>query len=141
MRYTENFRLKKPEQTDSYNIEDFNENADILDRLLTPENVSEDFIAGTSGCMSATNVNVIKQGKLISGNMKIHIFADGPGDEECYLTINAKYRASQSINCPFLCNSISGITDYVTIDGDRIDYGVTNSTEGSAFISFCYICE
>lgn len=141
MRYTENFRLKKPEQTDSYNIDDFNENADILDRLLTPEIISEDFISGSSGYMSAAYVNVIKQGKIISGNMMIYINAGGAGDEECYLTINEKYRASQSITCPLLYSSINSFADFVTIDGDRIDYGETNSTTGSAFISFCYICE
>lgn len=33
-KYTENFKLKKPEQTDFYNIDDFNGNADIIDAEL-----------------------------------------------------------------------------------------------------------
>lgn len=31
MRYTENLNLKKPEQTEFYDVDDFNENADIID--------------------------------------------------------------------------------------------------------------
>lgn len=35
MNYTGNFNLKKPESTDSYNIDDFNENADKIDEQLS----------------------------------------------------------------------------------------------------------
>lgn len=34
MEYTQNYNLKKPEQDDFYNVEDFNENADIIDQKL-----------------------------------------------------------------------------------------------------------
>ena len=34
MRYTENLNLKKPEQTEFYDVDDFNENADIIDTEL-----------------------------------------------------------------------------------------------------------
>ena len=34
MKYTPNYELKKPEQDDFYNVEDFNENADIIDQAL-----------------------------------------------------------------------------------------------------------
>lgn len=34
MKYTPNYGLKKPEQDDFYNVEDFNENADIIDQKL-----------------------------------------------------------------------------------------------------------
>src|SRR5690606_801737 len=34
MKYTENYNLKKPEAEDFYNVEDFNENADIIDKKL-----------------------------------------------------------------------------------------------------------
>lgn len=34
MKYTENYNLKKPEVTDSYNVDDFNNNADIVDTEL-----------------------------------------------------------------------------------------------------------
>lgn len=34
MKYTKNYNLKKPEVTDSYNVDDFNENADAIDAAL-----------------------------------------------------------------------------------------------------------
>ena len=34
MKYTPNYGLKKPEQDDFYNVDDFNENADIIDQKL-----------------------------------------------------------------------------------------------------------
>jgi hypothetical protein len=34
MKYTPNYGLKKPEQDDFYNVEDFNDNADIIDQAL-----------------------------------------------------------------------------------------------------------
>lgn len=34
MNYTNNLKLKKPESTDYYNVEDFNENADALDKAI-----------------------------------------------------------------------------------------------------------
>ena len=34
MEYTQNYNLKKPEQDDFYNVEDFNDNADIIDQKL-----------------------------------------------------------------------------------------------------------
>lgn len=34
MKYTPNYGLKKPGQEDFYNVEDFNENADIIDQKL-----------------------------------------------------------------------------------------------------------
>ena len=34
MKYTPNYGLKKPEQDDFYNVEDFNENANIIDEKL-----------------------------------------------------------------------------------------------------------
>lgn len=34
MEYTNNFNLKKPEQEDKYNITDFNENMDIIDKSI-----------------------------------------------------------------------------------------------------------
>ena len=35
MNYTDNLKLKKPEGTDFYNVEDFNENADILEKYIS----------------------------------------------------------------------------------------------------------
>lgn len=34
MEYTSNFNLKKPAQEDNYNIADFNENMDTIDKSL-----------------------------------------------------------------------------------------------------------
>ncbi|WP_421663372.1 hypothetical protein [Lysinibacillus telephonicus] len=34
MQQTTNYGLKKPEQTDFYNVQDFNDNADIIDQKL-----------------------------------------------------------------------------------------------------------
>jgi microcystin-dependent protein len=34
MKYTDNLKLKKPEQTEFYNVDDFNENADKLDNAI-----------------------------------------------------------------------------------------------------------
>lgn len=38
MKYTKNLRLRKPDRTDRFNIEDFNANADIIDGI--PEMVN-----------------------------------------------------------------------------------------------------
>lgn len=38
MRQTDNYKLNKPDGTDNYNIEDFNENADKIDSALTAMN-------------------------------------------------------------------------------------------------------
>lgn len=34
MKQTDNYKLNKPDGTDNYNIEDFNENADTVDTAL-----------------------------------------------------------------------------------------------------------
>lgn len=34
MKYTSNYKMKKPESTDSYNVDDFNENTEIIDAEL-----------------------------------------------------------------------------------------------------------
>ncbi len=47
--YTKNFGLKKPEPMDFYNIDDFNNNADIIDEKLNFfEAGTEDLTAGVS---------------------------------------------------------------------------------------------
>ena len=40
MNYTENLHLKKPEQTDVYDVGDFNDNCDTLDAYITDELVA-----------------------------------------------------------------------------------------------------
>lgn len=34
MKTTTNFKLNKPDQADNYNVDDFNKNADIMDKEL-----------------------------------------------------------------------------------------------------------
>ena len=58
MKYTEKYKFKKPEATDSYNIEDFNENAEAIDKALT-EKAPAGFGLGVR-CVnidSANNIN------------------------------------------------------------------------------------
>lgn len=58
MKYTEKYKLKKPDVTDSYNIEDFNENADAIDKALS-EKAPAGFGLGTM-CKSVTSIFDIK---------------------------------------------------------------------------------
>ena len=39
--YTSNYNLKKPEQNDFYNVEDFNGNMDIIDQRLSKNGLLE----------------------------------------------------------------------------------------------------
>lgn len=58
MKYTDKYKLKKPEATDSYNIEDFNENAEAIDKALT-EKAPAGFGLGTM-CKSVNSIFDIK---------------------------------------------------------------------------------
>lgn len=42
MQYTENYEMKKPETSDFYDVEDFNENADIVDSKLKELETAKD---------------------------------------------------------------------------------------------------
>lgn len=42
--YTENYNLKKPDRTDFYSVQDFNDNADIIDTAL--KSISDDIPRG-----------------------------------------------------------------------------------------------
>lgn len=52
--YTENYNLKKPDDTNFYNIQDFNGNADIIDAALN-DKLEKDFSNISSGTIPITN--------------------------------------------------------------------------------------
>jgi len=53
MKYTPNYGLKKPEQDDFYNVEDFNDNADIVDEELKELNDKVDSHLAENATLSA----------------------------------------------------------------------------------------
>ena len=52
--YTENYNLKKPERTDFYSVQDFNDNADIIDAALD-DKLNKDFSNVSSGAIPIAN--------------------------------------------------------------------------------------
>lgn len=52
--YTQNYNLKKPVQTDFYNIDDFNDNADIIDEALSNK-LNSDFSNVSGGAVPISN--------------------------------------------------------------------------------------
>ena len=52
--YTENYNLKKPDRTDFYNVQDFNDNADIIDTALD-DKLNKDFSNVSSGVVPIAN--------------------------------------------------------------------------------------
>lgn len=52
--YTENYNLKKPDRTDFYSVQDFNDNADIIDTALN-DKLNKDFSNVSSGAVPIAN--------------------------------------------------------------------------------------
>lgn len=52
--YTENYNLKKPDRTDFYNVQDFNDNADIIDTALD-DKLNKDLSNVSSGVVPIAN--------------------------------------------------------------------------------------
>lgn len=52
--YTENYNLKKPDRTDFYSVQDFNDNADIIDTALD-DKLNKDFSNVSSGAVPIAN--------------------------------------------------------------------------------------
>ena len=52
MKYTNSLNLKKPDQTDFYNVDDFNANADILDVQIS--NIKSGYLPLTGGTVTGT---------------------------------------------------------------------------------------
>lgn len=77
MRQTDNYKLNKPDGTDNYNIEDFNENADKIDSALTAMN-SPQTVSGWSvnsslvGATGSWNV-VYRIGQIVIVSINIRI--------------------------------------------------------------------
>lgn len=53
--YTENYNLKKPDRTDFYSVQDFNDNADIIDTALNNK-LNKDFSNISSGAGGAVPI-------------------------------------------------------------------------------------
>lgn len=53
--YTENYNLKKPDRTDFYSVQDFNDNADIIDAALD-DKLNKDFSNISSGAGGAVPI-------------------------------------------------------------------------------------
>ena len=76
MEQTKNYKLNKPGQDDFYNVEDFNQNADILDQALKElaEGDSDQYVSKTGDTMTGDwnftdrFMNTTIKHKLIIGN-------------------------------------------------------------------------
>lgn len=158
MKYTENYNLKKPEQTDSYNVDDFNENADAIDAKLkellehlTVEDISSDFLANdsTENLLAISRIYVFKQGNVITGNIAFHGDFASASSADCYWTINEKYKPLQTlINMPTDTYNVE-TGDYTDRTSATIVYlynrsiKLRTSKEGTVTVeaTFSYICE
>ena len=80
MKYTPNYELKKPEQDDFYNVEDFNENADIIDQALkahddalatkeTTDGAQAKAEAAAAAAVAAHDTNVAAHGGIYRKNI------------------------------------------------------------------------
>ncbi|MFI3206593.1 MAG: hypothetical protein R3Y33_05055 [Clostridia bacterium] len=64
--FTENYLLKKPSETDFYNIDDFNDNSDIIDEELVKRlEIPDSFVSGNIPQFNSSG-NVVDSGKSIS---------------------------------------------------------------------------
>lgn len=156
MKYTENFKLKKPEATDAYNIEDFNENSDAVDAklkelsdLLTVEDISDSFATLAASLSGAQYMpKVYKVGSLITGNVTCFFGnATQTGPNISLVEITDKYRpkASKVVAQTFV-NIEGGIANHGIVMIHRIGGFVTLFTNEPSEISnvefsFSYICE
>lgn len=88
--YTTNFNLIKPEATDFYNVEDFNNNADIIDNAL--------LLASQSGGGGFSELGDCTEGDLLTylgnmlegetGSFTAHSCTSQPGNiEHCKITV------------------------------------------------------
>lgn len=88
MNKTKNYKLNKPEVTDYYNIEDFNNNSEIIDNELfkkidkieaTKNNI---ILAGSAGSLADSGVAIDSVSKKISNPIKNNILAVDPTGEK-----------------------------------------------------------
>ncbi|MPM86279.1 hypothetical protein SDC9_133368 [bioreactor metagenome] len=70
-----NYNLKKPAQSDFYNVEDFNDNMDIIDGALNNAgaNKIDKVTNGTAGNMAVLTVD----GGIADGGLKFSIYNGG----------------------------------------------------------------
>lgn len=155
MKYTENYNLKKPEATDSYNVDDFNKNSDVIDiimkefsDLLKVEDISNDFMTHNSddSFCEARLLTVHKQGNVISGKVAISgSFGEASGNDLKW-TINSKYKPKQGIViCQCMTIGTQGtqpnaeIGCFIGDDQLELVTGGLYDYEGIV-LSFSYIC-
>ena len=62
--YTENYNLKKPAQEDFYNVEDFNNNADVIDKEMK---AVSDKAAAALPASSYTAADILNKLKTVDG--------------------------------------------------------------------------
>jgi hypothetical protein len=86
LKYTANYNLKKPEGTDTVNIEDFNNNADILDTEISSINEQIDTLTAKDNLLS-TQINNLAaykadliDGKVPSGQLPSMNYLSPSGD-------------------------------------------------------------
>lgn len=147
MKYTEKFNLKKPEQTDSYNVNDFNDNMDLIEKLLAPEDISSKFVVTpvdeTAQFAEIDDITVYKQGKVISGEVAISI--SGGGEHTVYIfefppdyatKTYATICASGMADSYFYNKPIAPI-----MNSNNITVPVDDPVVDSVILTFTYICE
>lgn len=127
--FTENYNLKKPADTDFYNVQDFNNNADIIDSALASKldvNSTDNFAKETSVQEIITKVNTnAKETSLQNLSNKIGNYSD-KGTSSVFAKIN-----SIDTNVDKILNSNS--QDYKQVmlkkTSFRIQTSVTNCLE------------
>ncbi len=157
MKYTENYNLKKPEQSDSYDIDDFNENSETLDKelarlakLLKVEDISSEFIVNHSSNaqLQISTAEVYKQGNVVSGTLLIQGELESASGAYEVFEINSKYKPIQP---NFVCQGamINSWGDYIksgvpvaVICNGILSVGTTMPGVNvlKTEVSFSYIC-
>lgn len=145
MKYTENYNLKKPEATDAYNIEDFNENMEKIDTelknfsdMMKVEDISDSFILSSDDNVTIESISVKKYGNIISGCISVESGVWQEIGEAQIIVVEDKYIPLHNVTCvaelnnsrfEFLENKICFCDGF---DGSYYPATLT--------FSFCYIC-
>lgn len=146
MRYTENYNLKKPEPTDSYNIDDFNENSENIDKelaklakLLKYEDISDNFISSCDDAITVQSATVLKRENEIRGTLLILL--NGGQTGQYNISINKDYKAMIEIPSVYATNGRDMMPASVNalFVNSRLQITVVNAEATVAIISFNYI--
>lgn len=101
--YTQNYNLKKPAQNDFYNIDDFNDNADIIDEALS-DKLNSDFSNVSGGAVPISNGDT---GAITASDARSNL---GLGTSNTP-TFNAVNLTNATVNGKNIYNSGSNMTD------------------------------